>query len=514
MPKTDPIPQWDANPPTSRHLAKGAGTALLARAGAMIEVVSQPLYVWLFGLPTYGLYMVLWSAVNLVENIADLGMTSALQRVIPQARSDAARADALRNALLWSLSPCTVIAILVSFFAPYIGQVINVSADDKPGLVTGIAVFAWALPLWAFLEVSTSALRARKAFGPEIRLRILWEQVIRMIIATLLWACGVDTLGLLIAHICSLAITCAFSVRLLSQYYDLRLVFTRPRENGRGPVAVLLAGVSVLPSNIINRLFADAPPLILNVIIPGAAGASASGLFAIARKIASLIQLVRMAFSYVMAPLASETVGHDKRYVVEIYGFATRLSVLVAMPIVCVVIGGGKSILGLFGPGATAALWALVVLALARMIEAIFGQASSIQTVVSRYHHPLVGSLLGLLAATIIGVILLPAAGINGMAIAVATGVSISCIVPMVQLWWTEGIHPFHAPFIRTALVTLSIGAVIVFTMTVSAVMPDPLHIALGIFLCPCGIWLAARTGLSVSDKKALGKTARKLRLA
>jgi hypothetical protein len=50
--------------------------------------------------------------------------------------------------------------------------------------------------------------------------------------------------------------------------------------------------------------------------------------------------------------------------------------------------------------------------------------------------------------------------------------------------------------------------------MTVSAVMPDPLHIALGIFLCPCGIWLAARTGLSVSDKKALGKTARKLRLA
>ena len=47
-------------PPGSRQVAKGAGTALLARAGGVIEIISQPLYVWLFGLPTYGLYMVLW----------------------------------------------------------------------------------------------------------------------------------------------------------------------------------------------------------------------------------------------------------------------------------------------------------------------------------------------------------------------------------------------------------------------------------------------------------------------
>ena len=56
---------------TSRHVAKGVGTTLLARIGGLIEVVSQPLYVWMFGLASFGLYTVLWAAINLFENIFD-----------------------------------------------------------------------------------------------------------------------------------------------------------------------------------------------------------------------------------------------------------------------------------------------------------------------------------------------------------------------------------------------------------------------------------------------------------
>jgi O-antigen/teichoic acid export membrane protein len=110
-------------PPGSRQVAKGAGTALLARAGGVIEIVSQPLYVWLFGLPTYGLYMVLWSAVNLIENVADMGMTSALQRVVPQAKDDAERAAALRQAMLLGLIPCIAVALIASLGAPWIAEI-------------------------------------------------------------------------------------------------------------------------------------------------------------------------------------------------------------------------------------------------------------------------------------------------------------------------------------------------------------------------------------------------------
>jgi len=126
LPPDQPPSPSPGPPPGSRQVAKGAGTALLARAGGVIEILSQPLYVWLFGLPTYGLYMVLWSAVNLIENIFDLGMTSALQRVIPQASDDRERATALRQAMLMGVCPCLLIALAASLGAQWIAQLVNV----------------------------------------------------------------------------------------------------------------------------------------------------------------------------------------------------------------------------------------------------------------------------------------------------------------------------------------------------------------------------------------------------
>lgn len=498
-------------PPGSRQVARGAGTALLARAGGVIEIIAQPLYVWLFGLPTYGLYMVLWSAVNLIENVADLGMTTALQRIVPQARDDAERARALRQAMLLGLIPCLLIAIAISAGASWIADHVNVAAKDRDQLATGIALFAWALPLWAYVEIATSALRARKAFGPEIRLRILWEQIMRMIAAVLLAALGAGTLGLLIAHLCSLALTCIFSTRLLARYYRLDLALGR---GGSGSLRQMLyAGLSVLPANIVSRLFADAPPLILNAIIPGAAGASAAGLFAIARKISSAVQLIRQAFSYVMAPLASEAMRHDKRHITEIYGFATRLTIVVATPAACVIAGGGRALLALFGSTAQLAYMTLALLTLTRLIESVAGQAASIQQVISRYHHPLVGSMTGLAVALMLGALLLPEGGMSGMAIAVAAGITVSALTPVVQLLLHDRLHPFAPPFTRAAAVGVLVGAAIFLVSQALLPLHHLIRIALGVAMLLGGIWLAGRFGLTRTDKLALGKTGRRLRL-
>src|SRR3546814_16528074 len=76
---------------------------LLARAGAIIEALAQPLYLWLFGLATYGLYVVLWGAINLVSNIVDLSMTSALQRIAPTVDAAAKAHGAAKFALTASV---------------------------------------------------------------------------------------------------------------------------------------------------------------------------------------------------------------------------------------------------------------------------------------------------------------------------------------------------------------------------------------------------------------------------
>ena len=157
---------------TTADVAKGAGTTLLARLGGVLEVVAQPLYIWLFGLAGYGFYGALWAAINLTQNVADLGTTGAMQRVIPQAQTPEGEAKALRAALLLGVVPCILIAIAVFLLAEPVSKFFNADAADSAQAAGTIRLFVWALPLWSFVEVATSALRSRRVFGAEIRLRL------------------------------------------------------------------------------------------------------------------------------------------------------------------------------------------------------------------------------------------------------------------------------------------------------------------------------------------------------
>ncbi|MFW2831496.1 lipopolysaccharide biosynthesis protein [Sphingomonas sp. ID0503] len=497
---------------THRDIARGAGAAFLARLGSVIEVVAQPAYVAMFGLATYGLYTVLWAAVNLIENIADLGMTSALQRVVPQAASEEEAVAALRASLILALVPCTLIALACSLGAPLISGAMNVAAADRPQLETAVAIFAWALPLWAIVEVCTSALRARQAFGPEIRLRIVWEQLIRLAIAATLWLAGVSTLGLIVAHLISLSITAGLSIRLLRRYYDLGLLFRMP---GRPGVMgdTLLAGLSVLPTNIVSRVFGDAPPVVLNLIIPGAGGAAAAGLYGIARKLSSLVQMVRVALGYVIGPLVSATVRHDRGEVQTLYAYATRMATVLALPIATLLIAGREPVLGLFGPEAQAGAPLIVPLIIARLFDAMTGPGSSIQQVASARHIPLFTSLAALLVAAILAPPLTRTYGATGMAVAVSSGLVVSSLAIVVALWWEGGIHPFPQPFWqvvwRSFVICLGGGAL---ALLVPARPPLPcVGVLIAILLAT--LWMSLRFALPAADRESLGKMGRKLRL-
>lgn len=80
-----------------------------------------------------------------------------------------------------------------------------------------------------------------------------------------------------------------------------------PAVRPRDPIVAerARAGLAVLPTNLVQQPFANGPTVALNLVLPGAAGTTAAALFGISRKIASLIQFLRVAFAHVLAPVAS-----------------------------------------------------------------------------------------------------------------------------------------------------------------------------------------------------------------
>lgn len=493
---------------TKAEVARGAGLAGLARTGALIEAVAQPLFTWLFGLATYGLYVVLWGVISLLSKIVDLSMTAALQRQVPTLGEDEAHA-AVKFALLVGVVPASLIAILVVLYAEPLAAFVSAAPEDRETLPTAIRLFAPALPLWVFVEVATSAARARRAFGPEIRLRIFWEQLARIAFALGFFVLGLDSLALVAAHLCSIVVTALLCLPLLGRYYDLALLRRAPI---RAPLAraLLLSGAALLPATLSRRLLIDAPPVVLNLMLPGTRGAVAAALFSIARRIATVPLIVRQAFQYVMAPLSSAQAHVDRAEIGPLYRFAARVSTALVVPLAGLLIFAGADILSLYAPAAQAALPLLVLLVAARALEAIVGPATPIVEMTGHRVLPLVNSLAGVALWAGLSWALVPSLGALGMAIAVAAAATVSTWLATIELRISDGLSPFD----RMLFAGLGVALAGVMLMAgVEAVTSGPVRFAGVLALWAGTSWLALRFGLADADREALGAFARKLRL-
>jgi len=493
---------------TRGEVARGAGLAGLSRAGAIIEALAQPLYIWLFGLAGYGIYVVLWATVSLLTNILDLSMTSALQRIVPTSDEEEAH-GAVKLALLATVLPATLVALLVALNAESIAGLFSAAPEDAARLPGAIALFVWALPLWTFIEVATSAARARRAFGPEIRLRIFWEQVARILFALGFFALGFASIGLMAAHLSSLALTALLCLPLLGRYYDLRMLARAPIR--RRPAADLIgSGLALLPANLSRRALIDAPPLAINLMLPGASGAAAAGLFEIARKLSTVPYIVRQSFQYVLAPLSSAQAHADRSRIGPLYHFASRVSTALVVPLAGLIVFTGPDILSVYRREAQAALPLLAILAAARAAEAIVGPAGTIVEMIGHRALPLLNSAIAVALWAVLAWLLVPAQGAYGMAIAVSVAILVSTYAAAIELMISDGLSPFGKKLYQGLAVAL-IG--IATMAAISAVAGGPLRFAGNMTAWAATSWLALRYGLTREDRLSLGGLSRRLRL-
>lgn len=493
-----------------RAVARGAALAGVAKAAGLIEALSQPLFIWLFGLATYGIYVVLWGAINLVSNIIDLSMTSALQREIPSSDNEEQAHATVKFALLVSVVPAVVIALLITLNAEAVAGLFSTAPEDRERLPQAVAIFAWALPLWTFVEVATSAVRARRAFGPEIRLRVFWEQIARILFALLFFSFGFRTLGLMAAHLSSLALTAVLCLPLLGRFYDLKRLARAPISRGLAR-RLLATGLALLPSTLTRRLLIDAPPVILNLMLPGTRGAVAAALFEIARKIATVPLIVRQAFQYVMAPLSSAQAHADRSEMAPLYRFASRVSTALVVPLAGLLVFAGADILSVYRAEASAALPLLYVLVVARAVEAMAGPASAIVEMTGHRILPLVNSAAGVALGAVLAIWLVPAFGAMGMAVATASAMILIAYASALELKISDGLSPFDSKLLRGLAIALAgVGLMAI----AEHLFRGPARFASVLLLWAAGSWCALRFGLIRSDREALGSLGRRLRLA
>ena len=317
---------------------------------------------------------------------------------------------------------------------------------------------------------------------------------------------GLDTYGLFLAHLLSVILAALLAFRLISKHYDMRAVFRAPIT---GPIArdMRKYGFSVMPSNLIKKLFSEFPVMMLNFVLPGGAGAAAGGYYSVARKLASALQVVRLAFEYVMAPLAAEKAGkNDKHRLADMYAFATRMSVALALPFGAALYLARADILSALEPEFQAAAAAIAILVAGRVLEAASGPSQSIIEMLGHRFLPPVNGIVGLTIFIWLGMMLIPEKGVTGAAIAAAVGLNITAYLAFFQAAILFKLFPYRADFLKPVTISLISALALIAVAEYVSIPRPPLGLTTAIIGLIVALLVLVRYGLKEDDVQALGK--------
>lgn len=501
-------------PSTKAVMARGAGLALLGRSGALIELVSFFLFTQMYGSQTFGLFMTLWGLVQGLAIISDFGMTMALQRFIPGTADAVSAGRVLKYAVNTSLAISCLVGIAMAAFAPALAGVINANEADSEHLVLIIQLYALAVPLWSMIEVATGAIRARSIFGPEVKVRIFYEQGFRLVFGVLFWVIGFVSLGLFVSHLIGLAVTAVFAFRLVHKHYGLQHLIARTGLGASLGKEMVFYSSSMMLPNFAKKWHSWLPVIFLNVMLPGARGAEAAGVYAAARKLVSVLNVFRESFEYVLAPLAAANSGLEERAKLrEMLAFATRVSVAAFIPMATLVICYRHELLRQSGSEFVAGAGALLILVIGRSLEVTWGPSTSILAMIGKYRIPFLNAAAGVIATALLAYFLIPrpelfGGGLRGSmiaaAIAAAGGINVSAILGFLEVRYIYGLKPYDRRLLRPIGTALALSAVMATIYTATDGMWRAGYFALGIVILLLALIVLVRVGFTREDAQLI----------
>jgi O-antigen/teichoic acid export membrane protein len=198
-------------------------------------------------------------------------------------------------------------------------------------------------------------------------------------------------------------------------------------------------------------------------IVASFAGLDTLAVYTAAEFITRLIANPRYLFDYILAPVLAEAMQMKDRARVR-YNLAlvTRWVITACAPVAVTVIVLRAEILGLYGRAFTSGTRALVILAIHNLIVGCLGLTPYVVSMGGRTRLYLINNLCAAALNIALGVVLVPAYGITGAAIAVLVSVGSFQVALTVEAWILERVHPFTTSQLKpvaAALVAFGVEA-------------------------------------------------------
>jgi O-antigen/teichoic acid export membrane protein len=421
-------------------LVTARGSGMLA-AGGLFEFATRFAIAFLLarglGAGDYGLYVLAISAATLFSGVSLLGLDDAMVRyvaILSGRRDD----PGVRGTIEIGLGAATVMGVVVGALLYLGAEPIATGLFDEPQLTQLLRLVAIAVPFLSVSNVLAGTARGFHRMGVAAFGENVVQSVVRLaLLAVVVLVAELDaTTAVVVFGISDVAATVTM-ITLLNRLFPLD---PRGQPVRRDVKEVFRFALPLWLSGMLRQFRRNIEALLL-----GATGSVANvGVFAVVNKVNLVGHVWLLSILVAVKPTMAQLHDRgDRTELARVYKATTRWSLCLALPCVIVMVLYREPILAAFGTSFTAGSTALVILAMAELVNAGTGTCGPMIDMTGHTRLKVANSVLWTALLIGSGIVLIPRWGVVGAATASLIAIATVNVLAVVEVWVLEGIVPF-----------------------------------------------------------------------
>ncbi|MDQ4124612.1 MAG: oligosaccharide flippase family protein [Actinomycetota bacterium] len=439
-----------------RVVAKGGAIQVFGQiTQRSLSFFFTALAIQLMGPPAFGVYRVVSQVLAIAAQFGLGGFNYAAMRFITRARAvgDAGGVrGAARVAIRAALVGSAVVVAAVLVGADVLAERFPNVGEDPSNLAALFRLTAPYVPLFALLQVLRYCTQAYKTMAPSVIAGNVVQPGVRFVLGVALLVAGFQAAAALTTLMISVAVAA-----VVAAWYFRRLMSAEERTApASAPVGAMVR--FALPQGGASLLGVQS--LGLGVLVLGVySGDVAVTLFSAALSLQGIGAVFLGGIVNIWAPVVSDLHSKGAMDRLEsLYQTINRWIATFSFPVFAALIISSDVFLELFFPKATGAASAVAILAAGNLFYTGTGPTGYVLSMTGRPGVNLVNSIVAVALYVGLGVWLVPAHGVVGMAVVDAIVTAVVNTARVIEAKVLVGVQPFGRSFAKPVIATL-VGA-------------------------------------------------------
>ncbi|HIH26255.1 flippase [Candidatus Woesearchaeota archaeon] len=431
-----------------KDIAKGAGFAF---AGIMISKVlgySYRLIIARLGPEDYGILSIALAIFNFLGIIAVLGMPQAIQRYVSfykERKQESKILGIVRYCLRLTFSFGVIIALILFILSDWIA--VSIFHEQKLSLL--IKIIAVIIPLDGIRSIFINLCKAYKYLLPEIYIRNIGENFIKVVFTIIFLSLGLGLLGATLAYAVAVIFTVILSYIFVKKVYKFRSE-KQPEYERR---VWLHYSIPLLINHFLLLILLWMDTFMLGIF----RSSGEVGIYNAASPTAQLIYVFPLALLSLFLPVLSSLYSkNDTKALHSCYASVTKWIFVVNLYSLIVLTYFAREILTLlFGKIYETGFIVLIILVSGYFIYHLSLPANNILMIIEKTRLVFIISLIGATLNIILNYLLIPKYGILGAGIATGLSVLIMGIMNFIFVYKILHLNPIRKSYIKSIIACL-----------------------------------------------------------